>query len=135
MKMKNKWMLSAALSTLLTVGGATAPAFAADGGLGDVLGAVNNLVGSTNISSGSLVTATIPSQGVSIQAGSTYGAKQDGLTGLLGGILGGTYNTTAALSGPNGLSASASTSGGYGLASTVQSLTNGLGGLLGGLLK
>ncbi|MDI3257449.1 MAG: hypothetical protein QJR01_06950 [Kyrpidia sp.] len=133
--MKNKWILSAALSALLTVGGGTLPALAADGGLGDVLGAVNNLVGSTNVSTGSMVTAAIPSAGVNIQAGSAYGVKQDGLTGLVGGLLGGTYNTTANLSGPNGLSASASTGGGYGLASTVQSLAGGVAGLLGGLLK
>lgn len=133
--MKNKWILSAGLSTLLTLGTGALPALAADGGLGDILGAVNNLVGSTNVSTGSMVTATIPSAGVNIQAGSSYGVKQDGLTGLVGGLLGGTYNTTASLSGPNGLSASASTTGGYGLASSVQSLTGGLAGLLGGLLK
>lgn len=113
------------------VAGNAAPASAA--GLGDVLGAVNSLVGKTNVSSGSVVSATGPN--FEIQAGSTYTNDQNGVTGLVGGVLGGTYNTNASLSGPNGLSASASTSGSYGLASSVQSLTNGLGGLLGGLLK
>ncbi|MEK4886432.1 hypothetical protein NST81_17505 [Bacillus sp. FSL W8-0223] len=123
--------ISAMLMAGSLVAGNAAPASAA--GLDDVLGSVNSLVGKTNVSSGSVVSATGPN--FEIQAGSTYTVNQDGVTGLLGGVLGGTYNTNANLSGPNGLSASASTNGGYGLASSVQSLTNGLGGLLGGLLK
>ncbi|AMA74153.1 MULTISPECIES: hypothetical protein [Aneurinibacillus] len=131
----NKWIKTVGLSAMLVAGsliaGNAIPASAA--GLGDILGSVNSLVGSTNVSSGSLVNASGPN--FNIQAGSTYTVNQDGVTGLLGGVLGGTYNTSANLSGPNGLSASASTNGGYGLASSVQSLVNGLGGLLGGLLK
>lgn len=123
-----KWIASAGIAAMLVAGGT--PAFAATD---NILGAVGNLVGNTSIANGSIVNATGPD--FSIQAGSSYTLNQNGLSGLLGGVLGGSYNTTASLSGPNGLSASASTTGSYGLASSVQSLVGGLGGLLGGLLK
>lgn len=133
-----KRIMAVALSVAMVAGGA-APAFAQTSALGDILGAIGSLVGSSTVTSGSIVTANIPatstSPAVTIQAGSSPSTQQGGLNGLLGGVLGGTYQSASSLAGPNGLSASSSTNGGYGLASSVQSLSAGLAGLLSGLLK
>jgi len=56
------------------------------------------------------------------------------LNALVGGLLGGSYSTSAELSGPDNLSAKASTNGDYGLASSVRGLGAGLVGLLSGVL-
>ncbi|MEA4925598.1 MAG: hypothetical protein VB084_09830 [Syntrophomonadaceae bacterium] len=111
----------------------TGVVMAAENPIGDLLNSVNQLIGTQEISSGSAVTATLPN-GDQIGASAVYNNKQTGLNGLVGGLLGGSYATAAELSGPDNLSASASTNGDYGLASSVRALSAGLGGLLSGVL-
>lgn len=119
-------LIAGALLFALNVGTASAQ----ENLLGDLLGSVGNLVGEQNISTGSAVQAKLPN-GDQIGASAVYNNKQTGLNGLTGSLLGGSYSTTAQLSGPNNLAAVAYTNGDYGLASTVRALSSGLGGLLG----
>ncbi|WP_205664643.1 hypothetical protein [Ammonifex thiophilus] len=111
----------------------TGVALAAENPIGDLLNSVGQLVGEHSIVSGSGVYATLPN-GDAVGATATYSNKQTGLNGLLGGLLGGSYATSAELKGPNNLSAYAYTSGDYGLASSVRGLAAGLSGLLSGVL-
>jgi len=106
---------------------------AADNPIGDLLNSVNQLIGTQEISSGSAVMAKLPN-GDQVGSSAVYESSQTGLNGLVGGLLGGSYATSAQLSGPDNLSAQASTNGDNGLASSVRSLGAGLSGLLGGLL-
>ncbi|MGO0122734.1 hypothetical protein [Desulfothermobacter acidiphilus] len=108
-------------------------ALAAQNPVGDLLNSVGQLVGDQTIESGSVVQAILPN-GDQVAAYGTYKNQQTGLNGLVGGLLGGSYSTSAQLSGPNNLSAKAYTSGDYGLASSVRGLAAGLSGLLSGVL-
>ncbi|HWQ70691.1 MAG TPA: hypothetical protein VN370_00045 [Desulfitobacteriaceae bacterium] len=131
--MKRKYLIFLlALSLALLMNASVV--LAADNPIGDLLNSVNELVGSQEISSGSAVTATLPN-GDQLGASAIYNNKQTGLNALIGGLLGGSYSTSAELSGPDNLSAKASTNGDYGLASSVKGLGAGLGGLLSGLLS
>lgn len=128
-----KLFLSAGLSTAILMGGmgsafaAEQPSNSPDGGLGSVLGAVNQLVGSLKIEVQS--GASLKVDGVTVTAQAVSSTEQSGLTGLLsGGVLGGTSGTSASVS-YAGFSASTSASGSWGLASSVQSI----GGLLNSL--
>lgn len=131
--MKRKYLIMLlALSFALIVNSGIA--LAADNPVGDLLNSVNELVGSQEISSGSAVTAKLPN-GDQIGSSAIYENKQTGLNALLGGLLGGSYATSAELSGPDNLSAKASTNGDNGLASSVRALSAGLSGLLSGVLS
>lgn len=127
-------LLWAIVTVILTMSVLAGPALAQESGgspLGDLLSAVNELVGTTKVESGAAVRAVTPD--AELGAAATYKMNQSGLNSLLGGLLGGSYKTSAALKGPNNLSAYASTGGDYGLASAVRGLAAGLAGLLGGL--
>lgn len=135
-----KWLLSLGLSTVLTAGGVV-PALAADntvpqnpsGGLGNLLGAIGSLVGSSNVDVQSAVCVQVGDAVVTAKA--VNSVQQSGLTGLLsGGVLGGTAGTSASAS-YAGYSASTSAGGSWGLASSAQSIGNllsSLGQALGG---
>lgn len=116
------------------VAGSVAPAFAqtSGGGLGSILGAISNLIGSTAVNSQSAAQVSVG--GATVTATGANTTNQSGVTGLLSGVLGGTSGTSAAVS-YDGYSASTSDSGSWGLASSVQSLSGllaGLGSILGG---
>ena len=128
-----KLILSAGLSTAILMGGmgsafaAEQPTNSPDGGLGSILGAVNQLVGSSkvDVQSG----ASLKVDNVTVTAKAVNSTEQSGLTGLIsGGVLGGTSGTSASVS-YAGYSASTSANGSWGLASSVQSI----GGLLNSL--
>ncbi|MBE3550153.1 MAG: hypothetical protein BLITH_0103 [Brockia lithotrophica] len=123
-------VVTAVLALVLFAGGGLA--FAQGNALGDLLTAVGQLVGDHDLGAVSYVEATTPNAVLTAQA--TYGNKQTGLNGLVGGLLGGSYSTAAEIKGPNNLSAGAYTNGDYGLASTVRGLSAGLAGLLSGVL-
>ncbi|CAB3393355.1 hypothetical protein [Kyrpidia spormannii] len=135
-----KWMLSLGLSAALSLG-SVVPALAADStpapapasGLGNLLGAVGSLLGSSNVDAQSAVCVQVGDAVVTAKA--VNSVNQPGLTGLVsGGILGGTAGTAASAS-YAGYSASTSASGSWGLASSTQALGNllsGLGSALGG---
>ncbi|MDI3256904.1 MAG: hypothetical protein QJR01_04135 [Kyrpidia sp.] len=135
-----KWLVSLGLSTVLSMG-SIVPALAADdgssssptGGLGNLLGAIGTLVGSSTVDVKSGVSLQVGDAVVT--AAATNSLQQGGLTGLLsGGVLGGTSGTSASAS-YAGYSASTSASGSWGLASSIQSIGNllsGLGKALGG---
>lgn len=133
-----KFLVTACLSSALLFGG-VGSAFAAtdttpapSNGLGNIFDAVNQLIGSTNVSVESGVNLHVGD--VSVQASAVNANQQTGLTGLLsGGVLGGTIGTSASAS-YAGYSASTSANGSWGLASTAQAiggLLNSLGQALG----
>lgn len=124
------------VAVALAVALAAAPASAQGlGGLGDLLGAVNQLVGST--STDAQAKAGIKTGGVTVDAAAGTTVESSGLSGLLHSVLGGSTSAEAGVS-YGEYQAGASVQADYGLASTVNavgSLLQGLGKALGGLLR
>lgn len=123
--MTKRWITLGLTAGLLL--GTASPVLSSSGGVGNLLGAVGQLVGNTSVNTESGASLTAGHAVVTAKAANS--TKQTGLTGLVGGaLLGGTSNTSASVA-YAGYSASTSANSSWGVASISQLVGNLLQGL------
>ncbi|MBT9258279.1 MAG: hypothetical protein KM310_00780 [Clostridiales bacterium] len=130
MKVGYKGLVAAVLSVVLLL--PAVPAFAQGNALGDLLTAVGQLVGSTEVNA--QAKATIQTGDVSVTAVAATKETAGGLTGVVTSLMGGSTQAGAYVM-YDQYSAKSSVNADWGLASTTRalgSLLAGLGGALGG---